>query len=105
MKKAQRQKYIWWAMAVSIVAATVITNLNRNSKMPKTPNITFEILQDSLTAKPPQGWGKFTITSWMALKKQRQLLQAMQHKDSLEISDIHTLKEIDRQLNQMLYEH
>ena len=92
-------------MALSMLVATALTILTRNSEMPKTPNITFEMLQDSLPTKPLQGWGKFTITSWMALKKQRQLLQAMQHKDSLEVSDIKTLKEIDRQLNQMLYEH
>jgi hypothetical protein len=105
MKKTQKQTVVWWVMAVIMVIATALTFLTRNSEKPTPRDLTFEMLQDSLTTKPLQGWGKFTITSWMALKKQRQILQAMQQKDSLEDSDIHTLKEIDRQLNQMLYEH
>jgi hypothetical protein len=105
MKKEKRQTVAWWVMTVSMVVATALTLLTRNSEKPRARNLTFEILQDSLTIKPLQGWGKLTITSWMALKKQRQILQAMQRKDSLEVNDIRTLKEIDRQLNQMLYEH
>ena len=90
-----------------MVVATALTILSRNSEKPTSRGKIFGMLQDSLIARTytANARGTMTITSWMTLKKQRQLLQAMQRKDSLEFSDIKTIQEIDRQLNQMLYEH
>ena len=91
-------------MALSITIATAITVIRKVTENPIKEASSFEIIKDSLMANRNHGQKPLPLSHWMAVSRQKQLLRRMQGKDSLEARDMHTLKEIDLQLNQMLYE-
>lgn len=91
-------------MALSITIATAITVIREVTENPVQEASSFGIMKDSLMANTSYMQKPLQFSHWMAVSRQKQLLRRMQGKDSLEARDYHTLKEIDRQLNQMLYE-